>query len=52
MLLDRMQIERWWSHNYSPQCNASTIHGILRAPRSDGKEAIVLATPVSGVYAA
>lgn len=33
------------------QCNASTLHGVLRAPHGDGKEAILLATPVSGVYA-
>ena len=46
-----MQIQHWWSHLHTLQCSASTLHGILRAPHGDGKEAILLATPVSGVYA-
>ena len=46
-----MQVQHWWSHMHTLQCNASTLHGILRAPHGDGKEAILLATPVSGVYA-
>lgn len=48
-MLEYMQIEHWHSNLYTSQCNASTLHGILRAPRGDGKEALVLATPVSGV---
>lgn len=50
-MLQHMQIQHWWSHLHTLQCNASTLHGILRAPHGDGKEAILLATPVSGVYA-
>lgn len=47
-----MRIQHWWSHMHTLQCNASTLHGVLRAPHGDGKEAILLATPVSGVYLA
>lgn len=48
-MLQQMQIEHWWSHMQTLRCNASTLHGILRAPHGDGKEAMLLATPVSGV---
>ena len=52
-MLDSMRIDHWRSSSLSVQCNASTMHAILRAPRGDGKEAIVLATPVHGMqYAA
>lgn len=44
-ILQHMQIQHWWSHLHTLQCNASTLHGILRAPHGDGKEAILLATP-------
>lgn len=48
-LLDSMHIDHWHSFSRSLQCNASTMHSILRAPRGDGKEAIVLVTPVHGI---
>ncbi|DBA88721.1 TPA: hypothetical protein ACH3X1_004146 [Trebouxia sp. C0004] len=51
-MLQHMQIQHWWSHLHTLQCDASTLHGILRAPHGDGKEAILLATPVSGKLAA
>lgn len=44
-ILQHMQVQHWWSHMHTLQCNASTLHGILRAPHGDGKEAILLATP-------
>lgn len=47
-LLDSMHIDHWRSFSRSSQCNASTMHSVLRAPRGDGKEAIVLVTPVHG----
>lgn len=48
-MLDSMRVDHWRSSSLSVQCNASTMHAILRAPRGDGKEAIVLATPVYGM---
>ena len=51
-LLEAMHIDHWRTLSTNAQCNASTMHGILRAPRGDGKEAIVLVTPVHGMYQA
>ena len=48
-LLDSMHIDHWRNLPKHTQCNASTMHSILRAPRGDGKEAIVLVTPVHGI---
>lgn len=48
-MLVTMRIDHWRSSSLRIQCNASTMHAILRAPRGDGKEAIVLATPVHGM---
>ena len=48
-LLDSMHMDRWHKVSEHGQCNASTMHSILRAPRGDGKEAIVFVTPVHGI---
>ena len=47
-LLTSMQVKYWESPAHFPACNASTLHSILHAPRGDGKEALVLVTPVNG----
>ena len=49
-ILDHMQLHHWRSMSQTTQCNASIVHSILRAPRGDGKEALVLASLVHGEY--
>ena len=50
IMMDFMQIAHWRSTAQHIHCDANTVHSILRAPRGDGKEAIVLSTPVYGVF--
>ncbi|KAA6418424.1 MAG: hypothetical protein FRX49_11584, partial [Trebouxia sp. A1-2] len=34
-ILQHMRIQHWWSHMHTLQCNASTLHGVLRAPHGN-----------------